>query len=103
MQNRQHGSSKTSGEVIDRFLAAYLIKEELMTDFHLIESDDLKQSLARYVDFYNTERPAYSLWYMTPRMFYKTFLDGRIEHRDTFSNRELSEVPKFVRRRLEEG
>ena len=76
------------------------IKEELMTDFHLAESHDLKQTITRYVDFYNTERPAYSLGYMTPKMFYKAFMDGKIEHRDTFSNRELSEIPKFVRKRI---
>ena len=78
------------------------IKEELMTDFHLAESHNLKQTITRYVDFYNTERPAYSLGYMTPKMFYKAFMDGRIEHRDTFSSRELSEVPKFVRKKMEE-
>ena len=78
------------------------IKEELMTDFHLAESHDLKQTITRYVDFYNTERPAYSLGYMTPKMFYKAFMDGKIEHRDTFSNRELSEIPKFVRKKMEE-
>ena len=39
---------------------------------------------------------------MTPRMFYKAFLDGKIEHRDTFSSRELSEVPKFVRKKMKE-
>ena len=78
------------------------IKEELMTDFHLAESHDLKQTITRYVDFYNTERPAYSLGYMTPKMFYKAFMDGKIEHRDTFSNRELSEIPKFVRKKMKE-
>ena len=78
------------------------IKEELMNDFHLAESHDLKQTLVRYVDFYNTERPAYSLGYMTPRMFYKAFLDGKIEHRDTFSSRELSEIPKFVKKKMKE-
>ena len=78
------------------------IKEELMTDFHLAESHDLKQTITRYVDFYNTERPAYSLGYMTPKMFYKAFMDGKIEHRDTFSNRELSEIPKFARKKMKE-
>ena len=29
-------------------------------------------------------------------------MDGRIEHRDTFSSRELSEVPKFVRKKMKE-
>lgn len=75
------------------------IKEELITDFHLAESHDVKETLARYVDFYNSERPAYSLGYMTPRMFYKAFMDGRIEHKDTFS-RELSQIPKFVQKRM---
>ena len=39
---------------------------------------------------------------MTPRMFYKAFLDGKIEYRDTFSSRELSEIPKFVKRKMKE-
>ncbi len=54
------------------------IKEELMSDFHLAKSHDVKETLARYIDFYNSKRPAYSLGYMTPRMFYKAFMDGKI-------------------------
>lgn len=39
---------------------------------------------------------------MTRKMFYKEFLDGRIEHRDTFRIRELSEISKVVRKRMKE-
>ncbi len=76
------------------------IKEELMIDFNLAESRDVKKTISNYVDFYNSKRPAYSLGYMTPKMFYKAFMEGRIEHKDTFSTRELSQIPKYVQKKM---
>ncbi len=45
------------------------IKEELFIDFHMKDSDNVLEDLKRYVDYYNNERPAYSLNYKTPVQF----------------------------------
>jgi len=42
------------------------IKEELRIDFRYWENDDLFQFMDRYVQYYNHERPAYSLNYQSP-------------------------------------
>ena len=55
--------------------------------------------IERYVEFYNRKRPCYSLGYDTPDNYYKRFRRGEIEKRDTFSKRELTEEPKFVRKK----
>lgn len=44
------------------------IKEELYSDFH-IKGEDVKQEIDDYVRFYNEERPAYSLGYLTPAQY----------------------------------
>ena len=79
------------------------IKEELFIDFHLAASNDVKQTLRDYISYYNNRRPSYSLGYVTPNHFYRMFINGEIPHKDSFSARELSEVPKFVRKRMEES
>lgn len=71
-----------------------------MIDFNLGNSRDVKETISNYVDFYNSKRPAYFLGYMTPKMFYKAFMEGRIEHKDTFSTRELSQIPKYVQKKM---
>lgn len=45
------------------------IKEELILDFKLKESDDVEKTIKDYVHYYNNERPAYSLKYKTPIQF----------------------------------
>ena len=45
------------------------IKEELILDFKLKESNDVEQTIKDYVHYYNNERPAYSLKYKTPIQF----------------------------------
>lgn len=77
------------------------IKEELFIDFALESSHKVKETIKNYVNYYNTQRPAYSLGYLTPSMFLEKFRNGEIEHKDTFSKRELSEIPKFVRKKME--
>ena len=52
-----------------------------------------------YIRWYNSERPCYSLGYMTPDAFYEVFLVGEIERRDTFEDRVLDPTPKFVKER----
>ena len=42
------------------------IKTELFTDFHLSRKDDIPKAIDDYIKFFNTERPAYALGYLTP-------------------------------------
>lgn len=76
------------------------IKEELFMDFKIDQCRSREEFIAvieRYVEFYNWKRPCYSLGYDTPNNYYKRFRCGEIEQKDTFSKRELSEKPKFLR------
>jgi len=72
------------------------IKEELFIDFGLYESDDVVSTIDEYIEFYNTKRPSYSLGYDTPDNYYRRFLEGEIEKKDTFKDRVLDESPKYV-------
>lgn len=45
------------------------IKAEMFTDFHVTGEGDVKQEIAEYVTFFNEERPAYSLSYLTPKQY----------------------------------
>ena len=54
-------------------------------------------AIERYVEFCNKQRPCYALGYDTPNNYYRRFRRGEIEHKDTFSKRDLTEEPKFVR------
>lgn len=73
------------------------IKEELFIDFGLYDATDVKATIDEYIEFYNSERPSYSLNYDTPDNFYRRFLNGEIEKKDTFKDRVLDETPKFIR------
>lgn len=44
-------------------------KEELFTDFHIIECDDMGAYIPVYIRYFNEERPAYSLKYLTPKQY----------------------------------
>ena len=45
------------------------IKEELFIDFNLGESNDVHQSIKKYVYYYNNHRFSYALKYKTPIQF----------------------------------
>lgn len=45
------------------------IKAELLTDFHINENETIQEDIANYIHFFNEERPAYSLNYLTPKQF----------------------------------
>jgi len=80
------------------------IKEELMTDFKInkcLNKADFQETLKRYVQFYNKQRPCWAIGYDTPENYRKRYNRGELERKDTFSKRQLSEVPKFVRKRKE--
>jgi len=49
------------------------IKEELFTDFNLGNSQNVKETIKNYVNYYNNNRPSYSLGYLTPNLFLKKF------------------------------
>lgn len=44
------------------------MKAELFTDFH-IYGENITEEMERYIKFYNEERPAYSLGYLTPKQY----------------------------------
>jgi len=48
------------------------IKSELFTDFHL-QGENNMEEMAAYIKFFNEERPAYSLGYLTPKQYRETY------------------------------
>ena len=45
------------------------IKTEMFTDLHITNNDNIEQEVKEYIRFFNEERPAYSLNYMTPKQY----------------------------------
>ncbi len=45
------------------------IKAEVFNDFHLTGKEDIRDEVERYIMFFNEERPAYSLNYLTPKQY----------------------------------
>lgn len=81
------------------------IKEELIVDFDIegcVSRNDVLLRLEQYQYYYNRQRPCFALDYDTPRNFYDRFINGEIERKDTFKNRELTEIPKFMRKTKKE-
>jgi len=76
------------------------IKEEMFLDFKLYDADDPVAVINEYIKFYNAKRPSYSLGYDTPDNFYRRFMNGEIERKDTFKDRALDEKPKCTRKNL---
>lgn len=79
------------------------IKEELYTDFNLYNQNEwqVEQLIDEYIEWYNSDRPCYSLGYKTPDEFYEEFMSGKTNRKDTFKDRVLDECPKFIRQKLE--
>ena len=75
------------------------IKEELFLDFNLDKRDDIPQTIAKYIDFYNEMRPCYALGYDIPNHYEQRYRNGELEKKDTFRNRVLSKTPKFVQKK----
>lgn len=78
------------------------IKEELYMDFKIDQCrsrDEFRETMEKYVDFYNNRRPCYAIGYNTPVNYRKRFNKGEIECKNTFENRKLTEEPKFVQKR----
>lgn len=82
------------------------IKEELFMDFKIDacrSREEFKETLERYVRFYNNLRPCYALKYDTPVGFRKRYYRGEIKQKNTFEKRVLSEEPKFVQKRQKQA
>ncbi len=45
------------------------IKAEMFMDLHISEGNNVKRQVAEYIRFFNEERPAYSLNYLTPKQY----------------------------------
>ena len=80
------------------------IKEELYIDFKLddcFNEREARDLVNTYVNYYNNKRPCYSIGYDTPNHYYKRYMNGELEKKDTFSKGILSEEPKFVQKMKE--
>ncbi|MCD8294378.1 MAG: IS3 family transposase [Clostridia bacterium] len=78
------------------------IKDELYVDFKFGECRsrwEMEELLKEFVKYYNEDRPCYALGFYTPNNYYKSYMDGTLERRNTFENRELTHEPKFVQDR----
>ncbi len=45
------------------------VKAEIFNDFHITSNENIKNEVAEYIRFFNEERPAYSLNYLTPKQY----------------------------------
>ncbi len=82
------------------------IKEELIIDFKLERCrnvGEVKEIIARYVKYYNENRPCYAIGYDTPANYRRRFNKGEIPGKDTFSKRQPSPLPKHIGKRREKG
>lgn len=50
------------------------IKAELFMDFHVTGNDSIEKEISDYISFFNEQRPAYSLNYLTPKQYRESFL-----------------------------
>ena len=50
------------------------IKAEVFNDFHITSNENIEQEIKDYIMFFNEERPAYSLNYLTPKQYKEYYL-----------------------------
>ena len=50
------------------------IKAELFTDFHVTGEEPIDREIVNYLVFFNEQRPAYSLGYLTPKQYKERFV-----------------------------
>lgn len=53
------------------------IKEELFMDFHITGEKDIKEEIDDYIVFFNEQRPAYALNYLTPKEYREQFYERK--------------------------
>lgn len=51
------------------------MKEEIFNDFNIKDSDDPVKTVESYIKFFNEERPAYALGYLTPKQYKEMFFN----------------------------
>ena len=51
------------------------IKAELFTDLHITGEKPVDEEIGEYIKFFNEERPAYSLNYLTPKQYREAYAD----------------------------
>ena len=51
------------------------IKAELFMDFHVTGDEKVEHEVAEYITFFNEQRPAYSLNYLTPKQFRESYFN----------------------------
>jgi hypothetical protein len=99
------GSMSRAGKPTDNPVNEALngwIKEELMIDYRIDNCrsrDEVRTVLENYMEYYNKQRPCFAIGYDTPVGYRKRYYKGELDRKDTFSKRELSELPKFVQKR----
>ena len=49
------------------------LKAELFTDFHVTDKESVEREIEEYIKFFNEERPAYALGYMTPEQYREAY------------------------------
>ena len=49
------------------------LKSELFTDFHVTDKESIEREIEEYIKFFNEERPAYALGYMTPKQYREAY------------------------------
>ena len=59
------------------------IKEELFMDFHISGKKSVKEEIDDYIIFFNEQRPAYALNYLTPK-----------EYREQFSSQKKDDLSR---------
>ena len=45
------------------------IKAEMFADFHVTSNENIHEEIDVYIKFFNEERPAYALNYLTPKQY----------------------------------
>lgn len=53
------------------------IKAEIFNDFHIVGNTDIFTEINNYIKFFNEERPAYSLGYLTPKQYKESFFTNK--------------------------
>ena len=82
------------------------MKEELFMDFKIDECrsrEEFRETMERYVHFYNNKRPCYAIGYDTPVNYSKRYYKGELGQKNTFENRVLTEEPKFIQKRRKQA
>ena len=52
------------------------VKAELFTDFHVTGTESVEQEIDDYVVFFNEQRPAYALNYLTPKQYRESYFQN---------------------------